>query len=196
MLTSAIALDLVLSVVGDFVPEKVHSQAQLQRPTKPVKDKDGKTLETRTSDVPDLVSVHGNLAPSAQNDPSATLAFYYRLGQPFPGSPAFTWTINCEKGEIRLVAPGGSAMEFSPPDKPVTIEVHHFDTNEVDNVPWEWSELQKEVPPMGYGVQTCLYAFADKSIKGGEAWVDIEDAARRAQLFEGFFKSWDESKAK
>jgi hypothetical protein len=140
-----------------------------------------------TSDVPDLLSVHGTIAPSPLTSPDATLSFKFRRGQPFPGTPALTWTINCEHGEIRVTSATSMSFRASESDGPVNIQIHHFDTDEVEDVDWDWSDLQKEVPIVGRDVMGCLFAFADGKDEG-DGWVGLEDAASYARIIETFLE--------
>jgi hypothetical protein len=135
------------------------------------------------------------IKPSQFTAPDATLTYYFRTGQPFPGSPHFTFTINCELGEIQLLSPSSLAFEFAPPDAQPRIRVHRFEKDVVEDVAWEWSKEQLEVPQIARGVQTSLYAFADGT-EAGDGWVALEDAAERARLFDGFFRAWDAQKGK
>ncbi|KAF1848821.1 NAD(P)-binding protein, partial [Cucurbitaria berberidis CBS 394.84] len=174
------ALDLVLSVVGDLDVTSVQSKTQLQRPQVRIRDPStGEIVENITSDVPDLLSLHGTIASSPQAVPNATLSYSFRRGQPFPGTPALTWTINCEHGEVRLVSPSTTSLEPGANDEPVTIQVHHFDSDSVENIDWNWSDRHTEVPIMARNVMECLYAFADGRAEG-DGWVGLEDAVKRA----------------
>ncbi|KAF2449994.1 putative oxidoreductase [Karstenula rhodostoma CBS 690.94] len=178
--------DTVLSVVGDLEPGAVSSKLQLQRPDVRVRDPStNEIIKTVQSDVPDLVSLHGTLKHS-----SATLSYLFRRGQPFPGTPALTWTINFEHGEIRLVSPSGLNLELG---EPVTIHVHWFDSDEVEEVKWEWNAEQTAIPPSARNVINTLVAFADRKAPG-DGWVSLEDAANRARLIEGFLAEWEKSR--
>lgn len=177
--------DTVLSVVGEFDSSTVHAKAQLQRPSVRVRDTSSKKIvETITSNVPDLLLVHGALAPTSLAVPKATLSFGFRRGQPFPGTPPLVWTINCESGEIRLVSPSGTALQANAGDE-VSIQIHHFDTDEVENIRWTWEERQQDLPLMARSVSECLYAFAEGR-EEGDGWAGIESAAVRARLIEHF----------
>jgi hypothetical protein len=60
--------------------------------------------------------------------------------------------------------------------------VHHFE-GAVEDVRWDWTDVEKEVPVRGRSVQRVLYAYADwrnGRNDGTGVWVDIEDAAARA----------------
>ena len=87
------------------------------------------------------------------------------------------------------------------PDDPVTITIHHFDTDKLEDIPWEFTAEQNEVPIRARGVMTCLYAFADgldaatRNDEGERGWVSLEDAADRARLIESFLTKWEDSGA-
>ncbi|KFG87197.1 putative oxidoreductase [Metarhizium anisopliae] len=186
--------DFVQSVVGDVVPETTGSRLQLQRRRVRVRDpQNGEVVETVRSNVPDLLYLHGRLAESPRNDADATLAFAFRRGQPFPGTPSLAWSIYGVDGEIRLVAPAGISLQADACDESVTIQVHDFDTDTVRDVKWDWTDVEKQVPVRGRSVQRVLYAYADwKQGKsdGAGAWVGVDDAAARAsqiqKLLDGF----------
>ncbi|KAL5380836.1 hypothetical protein PMIN02_010501 [Paraphaeosphaeria minitans] len=178
-------IDTVLSVVGDVEPSSVHSQLQLQRPDVRVRDPStNEIITTVQSDVPDLISLNGTLQPS-----SATLSYLFRRGQPFPGTPALTWTINLEHGELRFLSHSGLNLETGDP---ATIHVHWFDSNEVEEVKWDWNAEQAALPPSARNVISTLVAFADRKAPG-DGWVSLEDAASRARLIEGFLDEWEKS---
>lgn len=202
-----VVFDFVQSVVGEVSSETIQSRLQLQRPDVRIRDiRTGEIVETVKSDVPDLLFLHGKLnlfvgnstnfqgrlAPSPQNDDNATLAFSFRRGQPFPETPSLTWSIYGTKGEIRLVAPSGISLQADAYDVPVTIQVHHFESDTVETVDWDWSDVEKEVPIRGRSVQRVLYAYADwkEGLSDEKAWVDVVDAAGRAgqiqKLLDGF----------
>jgi hypothetical protein len=181
--------DFVLSVVGELDQSSLHVKTQLQRPAIRVRDPStNEIVEHITSDVPDLLSLHGALAASPQSVPGATLSFLFRRGQPFPGTPSLVWTINCEFGEIRLVSPGGIALQASAGTESVSIQVHHFETNEVEDIEWAWSERQQELPLLAKAVSECLYAFAEGR-EEGNGWAGVESAAGRARLIEHFLST-------
>jgi hypothetical protein len=181
--------DSVLSVVGELDPPTIHARTQLQRPQIRIRDPStNKIVENITSNVPDLLILHGALTSSPQSVPGATLSFLFRRGQPFPGTPSLVWTINCERGEIRLVSPSGIALQASASDGSVKIQVHHFDTDEVEDEEWAWNERQQELPLLAKSVSECLYNFAEGR-KEGDGWAGIESAARRAHLIEQFLTS-------
>ncbi|KAF2497122.1 NAD(P)-binding protein [Lophium mytilinum] len=181
-------IDLVQSVLGDLVPDSVAARLQLQRPDVRIRNpKTDEIVETVRSDVPDLVSLHGALQTSAHTQASATLSFLFRRGLPFPGDPALTWTINCELGVIRLVATSGTSLGAGGYDGPVKIYVHKLDRDVLDEIPWEWDELQEKVPVIGRSVMRQLFGFAD-GLEEGKGWVGIEAAAKTADQIEGWIR--------
>lgn len=60
----------------------------------------------------------------------------YRKCPSFKGKPAFVWSINCEKDELRLVSPSGPALQLNVYSEPVTIDVHDFVTDKVKVIEW------------------------------------------------------------
>ncbi|EUC40371.1 hypothetical protein COCMIDRAFT_108999 [Bipolaris oryzae ATCC 44560] len=175
-------LDSILSALGPLSSTSIHFKSQIQRPTLGIPDAKTKEVTRHvTSNVPDLLSLHATLAPSAQTAPNATLAFLFRNGPAFPGDPALTWTINCEKGEIKLVSPSSPFLQFSDNDAPVKIQVHEFASGEVRDVACDWTREQMEVPVLARDVMGCLFAFAEGR-EEGDGWVGVEDAARFAEV--------------
>lgn len=179
-------LDSILTVLGPLSPSSIHSKSQIQRPSLGVPDTETQKVTRHiTSNVPDLLSLHATLAPSAQTAPNATLAFLFRNGPAFPGDPALTWSINCEKGEIKLVSPTSPFFQFSDNDAAVKIQVHDFASGEVRDVGCEWSKEQIEVPILARDVMGCLFAFVEGR-EEGDGWVGLEDAARFTEVIGRF----------
>lgn len=120
----------------------------------------------------------GTLQESDYTASKASLVAYFARGQPYPGDPSLSWTLNCEKGTIRLVSPSGIALHAGAYESPVTISVHLFEADNVEQIEWSWSEAQLGVPVLSRSVQTCLVSVA----KGNkEGYVALEDAANRAR---------------
>ena len=120
----------------------------------------------------------GTLPAADYTAPKASLVAYFARGQPYPGDPSLSWTLNCEKGTIRLTSPSGIALNAGAYESPVTISVHHFDTDTVEQIEWSWSEAQLDVPVLSRSVQTCLVSVAEGNKQG---YVALEDAANRAR---------------
>ncbi|GLA19220.1 hypothetical protein AnigIFM62618_006889 [Aspergillus niger] len=172
-------IDYVQSVVGDVVAGTDEARTQIQRPRIRIRDpQTQKIVEEVDSDVPDLISVHGSLPESPYTVPGASLVAYFARGQPFPGDPSLSWTLNCEAGAIRLSAPAGISLQADAYQNPATISIHQYATDTVEAVEWTWSEEQLEVPVKARSVQRTLIDFA----KGNrEGYVSLEDAAGRAR---------------
>ncbi|OKL60079.1 hypothetical protein UA08_04941 [Talaromyces atroroseus] len=172
-------IDWVQSVVGDVVPETEHVHFQLQHPEIRVRDpRTGELVEKFASDVPDLLSLHGSLPESSFAVPKATLVAYFSRGRPFPGDPAISWTLNCERGTIRFVSPSSTALHVNGYEAPITITVHQFKANRLEQVPWTWSEAQLEFPLRARSTQDCLVALVEGN---KERYVSLEDGAKRAR---------------
>lgn len=185
-ISNAHLLDTILSVLGELSPSTTHAALQLQRPDVRIRDPVTKNIvETVRSNVPDLFSLHGTIASS-----SATFTYFFRRGQPFPGRPSLEWTINCEFGEVRLVSPSTLSFGTSNKDEPITIHVHWFEEDKVEEVKWQWSEEEEELPVIARTVFRSLVAFGEgkDSVDG---WVDIKDAQSRAHQLEGFLRQWE-----
>ncbi len=50
-----------------------------------------------------------------------------------------------EKGELRLVSPGGPGLWSNDFPQPVTIEVHDYNTDDVSAVEWKWAPWQLDI---------------------------------------------------
>lgn len=194
VLTEAV-FDTVQHVLGDILKDPVTGKAtgghfQVQRPEVPIVGSDGKVSHTNKTDVPDLVHVTGTLPESAAVQKGATLHISLRRGQPYPGDPAFVWTINGEKGEIRVVSQVVSFIQVGSDDHPATLEVHDFETDKVEKVEWEYEEWQKELPVAARNVGSLYEAFAAAQEGGEVQYATFEDAYQRHkqldELLEGF----------
>jgi hypothetical protein len=152
--------DYVQNTLGDI--QNVQSQVQIQFPELKVQDpaKGGAIVETVKSDVPDLINVIGSLPSSANIDQGASLHISLRRGQTFKGEPGLVWTINGDKGEIRLVVPSGPGLQAFATS--ADIDIHDFETDEVQKVEWDygrWSDLP--VPARNIGALYEAYAEGD-----------------------------------
>lgn len=97
------------------------------------------------------------------------------------------WTINFERGEIKLVSDTSPFLRFHDGSGPVTIQVHRFDSDEVKEVAWDWSEEQKQVPIIARDVMKTLLDFAEGK-KEGDGWVGLKDAAEYAKVIDSFLE--------
>ena len=193
-------LDYIHSVIGEF--SSFESHAQIQRPELSVINArfgssrgSVSVLKTVKSDVLDNLSLHGTLKSSALVAEGAMLSATFRAGPAFPGAPAFVWTIAGTKGEIRVTSPAGPYLmsdSYGSTERPehITIEVHAFDTNIVDSVPWNWNELQKGLAMVRGRLVADMYErFAANGESG--AWPRFEDAVVRREELEQIFTNFD-----
>ncbi|KAF2267238.1 putative oxidoreductase [Lojkania enalia] len=182
-------LDFVCSAIGELEPGSVRTKFQRQRPNIGIKDmKSGKIVETVLSDVPDLLLLHGSFEQSLITAPSATLSLLLRRGQPFPGTPALSWSINLEKGELRLIGPSNASLTWGSKGG-VSIQIHHYETDELEDVAWTLGENEREMSEAVVNISRVLYAFADGKPEG-EGWLGLEEAARRAEQINSFLEEW------
>ncbi|KAL7939285.1 hypothetical protein V8C35DRAFT_286226 [Trichoderma chlorosporum] len=180
--------DQVQHVLGDV--RGIQSHLQLQRPNVILRDASTKAdVETVKSNVPDLIIINGTLAASQIAAEGANVLFRYRRGQQFPGEPALLWTINGEKGEIRLQAFGGSSLHASSYNAPVTIEVHDFASDQVQKVDWSWQSWQEDLALVGRSVGVLYDKFADGVVEGAPSF---ETALVRHEQIATVLAGWDE----
>lgn len=147
--------------------------------------------------MPDLISVVGTLTPpklpsssSFFGDGSATLQARLRVGEPFPGQPGYVWTVEGEKGELRLEAAAGPAMiavgggNNNEGPMAVKLWLHDFATNEVTEVPWHWQDWQSTLESVGSRNIGAVYeAYAE----GREAdYATFADAQARHEQLDGW----------
>lgn len=192
--------------MGEIIPGTDHAHFQIQRPDIRVRDpQTNEIIDSIRSDVPDLVSLHGeleredhkfyhsanyeqgSLPESSHVRANASLIAYFHRGQPYPGDPSLSWTLTGETGTIRLISPAGISLQADAYAEPVTIAVHQFDTDKVEQVSWAWSDKQVELPIPARSVYHSLISFANRDESG---YVSLEDAARRAEQIEGWLQGW------
>ena len=182
-------IDSVQSVTGNLEPATTQARLQLQRPHLRIRhsasDPNAKDEEI-TTNVPDLITIHGSVPETPHVAKDATLSVYFRRGSPFKGEPAFVWYLNFERGEVRLTAPAGPGLQVGSDDNPPWIEVHDFAKDSVAKVDWEWPAEQKVLPVRARGVQSVLVAFAEGRQEG---YVSLEDALGRARQIWGWLDS-------
>lgn len=185
--------DWVQSVLGEAT--NLQSTLQLQRPQVKLRDASGQIVDTVSSNLPDLIAVTGTLPASSFVQQGATLQVRFRRGQPFRGEPALTWHICCERGELRLTSPGGTAVHASAYSEPVTIDVHDFATDQVRREEWAWPDWQEQsdLPVAGRSVAGLYEAFYD-SFRGGQEprFPSFEDAVRRHEQLDSILSQWSE----
>jgi predicted dehydrogenase len=180
--------DLVQAVLGDLAV--LNGDLHLQRPDIRLQDADG-SFRTVRSDVPDLVQVSGKWDESSITQKNATLQFRFRRGQPFPGEPAFEWTIQGEKGEVRIISQKTAFIQLGDPTAPRVIEIHDFATDKVDTVEWDWEAWQQDLSYPARSVGVLYEAFAEVKQKGSkEKYVTMEIATKRHEQLEKLLAGW------
>ncbi|CAK7270020.1 hypothetical protein SEPCBS119000_003870 [Sporothrix epigloea] len=191
-------IDSIQFAIGNLKDTKTQSQIQVPHVKLLHRNEDGSSTVVRTveSDVPDLISVLGKLAPRTGqgseyfSDGTASFEVRFRRGEAFPGEPAYVWTVLGEKGEVRLVSAAGPSIQaFGGGDgntgpKAITVSLHDFETGKVTEVPWQWQDwqsVQDAVPARNIG---ALYeAYAD----GREAeYATFDDAVARHEQLESW----------
>lgn len=151
-------IDFIHSVLGEY--ERSDHHTQIQRPQQTIKNNDG-TTKSWTSDVPDLLSIHGTLQPSPYVAKDASLLIHFRKGPPFPGTKPFVWTIACEKGEIRISSEKTASLQAEGSAHPIPIEIHDFATDRVRIVDWEWEEWQIPLFARGRNIAKLYDLYAE-----------------------------------
>ncbi|KAJ4989636.1 oxidoreductase family protein [Stagonosporopsis vannaccii] len=190
-------IDSVHEVLGGW--EDFHTIGQIQRPSLNTIGGDGKLSGSVKSNVPDYLSVHGTI----QNNqdavvPGASLLAMFRLGPQFKGEAGLVWTINGEKGELRLTAPGPYLQAGASYNGPVTITHHDHATDEVTDLNWDWPEWQKEY---GLSVRSVaeLYERYAAWVESGrpdvipeeKQWPRLDDGVALMREFDKLYKQID-----
>lgn len=152
----------------------------IQRPHVPLTDASGHVVETITSNVPDLILVHGTLVSSQVQVPFDAR---FRRGQPFKGALGFEWIISGETGEIKVSGPGPALQAW---DAGFTIELYDFAKDEVRNVAWEEEEGYPNLPGAARNVARLYEAFAAGN---PNLYPDFDNAALRHAEIEALFAS-------
>ncbi|KAK0617566.1 hypothetical protein B0T14DRAFT_460644 [Immersiella caudata] len=187
--------DTVQSVLGEIEKDRetgkaVHGHFQLQRPDVRIRDAKGGISRTVKSDVPDLVLIAGTLPESPTTQKGATLHYRFRRGQPFPGDPNLTWSINGEKGEIRVVSPAAAFLNIGVDDPPITTVLHDFETDKVTPLEWEWADWQKSLPTAARNIGGLYEAFAAAKEGGDVGYPTFASALERHKQMEELISGW------
>lgn len=176
--------DFVQYTLGDI--QNLQSQLQIQRPDVKIRDPvKGEIVETIKSDVPDLINVIGTLPSSENTAQGATVHISLRRGQPFKGEPGLVWTINGEKGEIRLVAPGGPALQAFA--ESVAIDIYNYETDDVEKVEWNYGRFS-ELPVPARNIGALYEAYADGDTT---KYPDFDHALKRHNQLDGILSGFD-----
>lgn len=183
--------DTIQSVLGEL-QNGAFGHFQLQHPLVKLRDADGNIIGTVKSDVPDLVLVAGTLPGSATVQKGATLHHRFRRGQAFPGEPALSWSINGEKGEIRVVSQSAANLNIGVPDdaSPMKIDLYDFESGEVTPVEWEWADWQKELPIFARNIGQVYEDYAAGWERQEVRYATFEDALGRHKQLEKLIEGW------
>lgn len=189
-------IDFVHSVLGEF--ESSNSHVQIQHPEQAIIGADGKEKTKYTSDVPDLLSLHGTLQPSSSVARGASLVskevcfqvsitdgvqiVKFRKGPPFPGTLPFVWTINCEKAEIRITSERGPFLQSESNSYPVPIELHDFTSGEVKNVEWHWEDWQEVIGARSRNIGKLYDLYAEGKLEEASCATFDSAVLRHKQL--------------
>ncbi|KXS96277.1 hypothetical protein AC578_3864 [Pseudocercospora eumusae] len=173
-------IDLVHSVLGEF--ESSDSHVQIQHPEQAIIGTNGKEKTKYTSDVPDLLSLHGTLQPSSTVAKGASLIVNFRTGPPFPGTLPFIWTINCETAEIRVISERGPFLQSESNSYPVPIELHDFASGEVKNIEWQWEDWQEVISARSRNIAKLYDLYAEGKLEEASCATFEEAVLRHEQL--------------
>jgi len=190
-------VDLIHVVLGDWA--SFESRMQIQRPELAIFDQTGSRIGSTISDVPDFLSIHGPLAKGRRDlADNATLAICFRSGPPFKGNPAFVWTIHGEKGEILVTSPDGVYLSAMSHTNRLTIELHDYQTNQLAEIPWEWSGWQHEYEIAARGTAELYERYAGwieagkpSTVSEDVQWPRLHDAVVRHKEIDELFAQFD-----
>ena len=166
-------IDFIMLVLGEL--SDFRSQLNIRRPQVPIIGSDGTVIETVTTDVADHIMLQGILSSGAP------LSVTFRRGDPFKGTPGFSWSIYGEKGEISITA-AGPALQAN--DDETEIAVYEFDKEGFELV--EWDRSFKDLPRPARNVAAMYEAFADPDTR---KYPDFSHAVLRHRQIEEVFKS-------
>lgn len=106
----------------------------------------------------------------------------YRTGPPFPGTLPFVWTINGEKGEIRVSSERGPFLQSEASAFDIPIQVEDFSTGQVRTVSWEWEDWQQSLLPRSRNIAKLYDLYAEGRLEA-ESHCTLESAVvRHTQL--------------
>ena len=164
---------------------------QIQRPDVKLRNADSQeTIETITTQVPDLVVATARLEESKTAQKDASVLFRFRRGQPFKGEPALVWTINCERGEIRLISHSDILLHAGGYVSPVVIQIDDFESEQPREVEWQWESWQGELPIPARSVSKLYEVFSD-GVAG--SLPSFDDALVRHGQLQAMLDDWLQS---
>lgn len=168
--------DPLASALGGIKVEK--SNLANMSPEIKVLGANKEVLRTMTSDVPDYIHIDGSL-PSHN---SAPISILFRKGPPFKGTLPFIWSIQGEKGEIRVEAESAGLQAF---DVPVKVMVEDYRSGEVENVKWDYDVSVKDFKGPAKNIGMLYEKFAE-----GSGYPTFADALERHEFLEEVWGDW------
>lgn len=170
-------LDSIHTALGPF--SSTSTSLSTTRPKVKILSSSGQVTETMTSNTPDHIIYTGRLSHSD----NAPISILFRRGPAFKDTKGFVWSIQGEKGEIRVESVGPAFQAF---DLGSQILLEDFESGNVEKVDWEDKQNPLNLPARDIG---ALYdAFANEE-KG--AYPDFEDAVGLHKELEAMWKHWD-----
>lgn len=170
-------IDYVNFVLGEFTWFSSH--LAIQYPEIAI-IQDGKVVETVKTDVPDLITLHGTV-PSG-----VPLSATFRKGRPFKDDAGLVWNIHGRTGEIKVQGP--SPM-LQAADADVTIQLHDFAKNAVEEV--RWQPAFPQLPEPARNVASMYEAFA----RGDQGtFPTFQDAVVRHRQIEELYASFEQDR--
>lgn len=109
----------------------------------------------------------------------------YHRAWPFPGEATITWTIACEDADVRLRVYDYPSLQADAYGKPVLIDIHRADTDEVESVTWQWPIGFEEPPVRSRNTARSLQALA---LGRDEDWADLKEAVRLIEQLESWLE--------
>lgn len=184
-------IDSVHSTLGEW--HDSHSKLQIQRPQNHILDPETKKpIETITSNVPDLISVHGSIQPSPMVDQGALLSVRLQRGVPLKDWPALVWEVMGETGAIRVVSHGGTAITAGVEHDLISFQIHDFKSGQVEDVEFPWDASVAELPLFARNMASLYEAYA-LGLK--DRYASFEDAVFRHQEIDGMLKEFTKNHA-
>lgn len=170
--------DSIANVLGPI--KLTASNLSLLRPEVKILSSAGDVLRTIKSNVPDRFQIEGSLLSFS----NAPLSISFRRAAPFKGTKALIWSIEGEKGEIRVEADRASIQVW---DSDARILVEDFESGEVEAVTWQDGMAERGFTGAARNIGSLYEAFA-----GGEekAWPNFEDALERHRLLKEVWGDW------
>jgi len=171
-------VDYIQDVLGEF--KSVSTLLANRRPTISILAADGTMAEKsfhKTSD--DTIFVQGTTTKDA-----IPVSITMRGGKPFKNTPGLDWRIYGEKGEIRITCML-PMLQYGFPD--MKIEVHDFEKNDVEEVPFEEEFAHFPLPARNVARVYKAFAEGDESVL-----CSLAEAVERHRFIDEMYKSSQE----